>query len=73
MKLTAKYNLTLICLLVMGILLSGCSEEDVVPVSSKTVKVGIVGPLSGPDNEWGVNGLLGAEAARAIATNRSRQ
>lgn len=48
--------------------LTGCDTITAVqPVpSGKTVKVGVIGPLSGPDKAWGKNGLAGIRTALAL-------
>lgn len=44
--------------------LTGCDNYAVQPKpSGKTVKVGVIGPFSGPDTAWGENGLAGIKAA----------
>ena len=42
-------------------MLSGCSKESDVTPSGRTVKIGIIAPLTGPDSELGKSGLLGIE------------
>ena len=57
-----KSLLLLICSIFI-IAAAGC-ENDVQPISTgKPVKVGVIGPLSGPDKEWGENGLAGIKTA----------
>ena len=58
-----KSILLLICSVFIIIAAAGC-ENDVQPISTgKPVKVGVIGPLSGPDKEWGANGLAGIKTA----------
>ena len=58
-----KSILSLICSIVIIIAAAGC-ENDVQPISTgELVKVGVIGPLSGPDKEWGMNGLAGIKTA----------
>ena len=54
------------CILGCILLLSGCEQEVVHTVSGNTVKIGIVGPFSGADQEWGENGILGVKTALAM-------
>ena len=54
------------CLLGLVLLLPGCEQEVVHKVSGNTVKIGIVGPFSGADQQWGENGILGVKTALAM-------
>lgn len=46
------------------ILLAACSENEIRhEPSGKTVKIGIIGPMSGDDEAWGANGMIGVQTA----------
>lgn len=52
-----------IIILGFTIVLVSCSEQKQPVASGKVVKIGIVGPFSGKDKGWGINGLLGVKTA----------
>ncbi|MGD9045866.1 MAG: ABC transporter substrate-binding protein [Desulfobacterales bacterium] len=46
--------------------LDGCDQKPVIQPSGKTVKIGIIGPFSGPVLAYGTEGLRGMETARQL-------
>ena len=46
--------------------LGGCDQKPVIEPSGKTRKIGIIAPLSGPDQAYGKEGLKGIETARQL-------
>lgn len=48
------------------VLVVGCSRELVIEPSGRTVKIGVIAPLSGSDEAVGKSGLQGVELARAL-------
>ena len=60
-----KHNLAMMITVLAVFLTAGCSEREEMQhePSGKTVKVGVIAPLSGDDKAWGENGLLGAKTA----------
>ena len=52
----------------LGVCLSlpGCERETVHRQSGKIVKIGVIAPFSGPEKEWGENGILGVKTALEI-------
>ena len=66
--------LPLIAILLFTVItLSGCEEPHVERVPPSQVKIGIIGPFSGNDRQWGENGLLGVRAALEYHKQRYRQ
>ncbi|WP_136809016.1 ABC transporter substrate-binding protein [Desulfosediminicola flagellatus] len=55
----------MLCIIILGItiLQVACSEQKQPQASGKIIKIGIVGPFSGEDKGWGINGLLGVKTA----------
>jgi len=47
----------------VSLLLIGCEPEEVHLKSGKVVKIGVIAPFSGPEKEWGENGILGVKTA----------
>ena len=57
------------CLLAcLAIALCGCADHELEP-SGKVVRVGVIGPLSGPDETVGLSGLQGVELALGLQTH----
>ena len=50
-----------LCVLVFA----GCDRGDNGAKPKKIVKIGVIAPLSGPQEQWGKNGLLGVKTAIA--------
>jgi branched-chain amino acid transport system substrate-binding protein len=53
----------LLIVFAVSLLLIGCEPEKAPLKSGKVVKIGVIAPLSGPEEEWGENGLLGVKTA----------
>jgi len=53
----------LLAVFAVSLLLIGCEPEEVHQKSGKVVKIGVIAPLSGPEKEWGENGILGVKTA----------
>lgn len=49
--------------LLMALVATGCRQDPVIEPSGRTVKVGVIGPFSGPDAFVGKSGLEGVEVA----------
>jgi len=47
-------------------LIAGCDRPTVIKPSGKTIKIGVVGPLSGPDRAMGEDGLRGIRTVMQI-------
>jgi branched-chain amino acid transport system substrate-binding protein len=55
--------------------LGGCEQKTVIEASGKTIKIGLIAPLSGPDQTQGKEGLRGMEFAmllQPLLTNGDR-
>lgn len=48
---------------ILIVLLSGCSEEQAITPSGKAVKIGVIGPMSGPKQALGEESLEGIQTA----------
>ncbi len=54
----------LILIIPILVALSGCSEEQQkITPSGNSIKVGVIGPMSGPDKPLGLEGLQGIKTA----------
>lgn len=65
-----SFMIKLLCFissLFLGIIITGCNPENPVSESGKTVKIGIIAPLSGPDERIGKNGMAGVRASLALS------
>lgn len=58
-----KNSIFLLCTLFLLLTLPGCENDTEVSISGKTVKIGVVAPLSGPRTVLGKNGIAGVKAA----------
>ena len=54
-------------MVVLLFVFTGCQEKPTITESSKSVKIGILAPLSGTHKVLGVQGLYGIEAAREMS------
>ncbi len=57
-----KYSLLFIILIVFTIV-TGCNTPQKPPATGKSVKIGVIGPMSGSDKEWGQSCLEGIKTA----------
>lgn len=57
---TIKQHFIIACLLVLAVLLIGCSSQN---TEQETIKVGLVAPLTGEIASWGQNALAGVTLA----------
>ncbi len=55
-----------IIFLFLLLLTIGCEQQPDIQPSGKTIKVGVIGPFSGPDQAKGKNGLQGIKAAKHL-------
>jgi branched-chain amino acid transport system substrate-binding protein len=62
MKKLFKFSI-IICLVFW---LGGCDQKPAITPSGKTIKVGVIAPLSGPDLAYGKEGLKGMEIAMQL-------
>ena len=46
--------------------LGGCDQKPAIEPSGKTIKVGIIAPLSGPEHTYGEEGIKGLEIAMLL-------
>lgn len=53
----------LLIVFAVSLLLIGCEPEKAPLKSGKVVKIGVIAPFSGPEKEWGENGVLGIKTA----------
>lgn len=53
----------LFIILVVFTIVTGCNTPQKPPATGKSVKIGVIGPMSGSDKEWGQNCLEGIKTA----------
>ncbi|NNK94996.1 MAG: ABC transporter substrate-binding protein [Desulfobacterales bacterium] len=58
-----KYIPLVIISSILAALFVSCESQRLDNVSGKTIKIGFIGPMSGSDETWGKNGLLGCKIA----------
>ena len=56
----------LLILIFFALWLNGCDQKPVIEPSGKTIKIGLIAPLSGPDDTKGTEGLRGIQFAIQI-------
>jgi len=56
------YSLLFI-IFVVSVIATGCDKPQESVVADHSVKIGVIGPMSGPDKTWGENGLSGIKTA----------
>jgi len=54
-----RYYYSILLVFLWLSLIAGCDRPTVIKPSGKTIKIGVVGPLSGPDRAMGEDGLRG--------------
>jgi branched-chain amino acid transport system substrate-binding protein len=62
MKHLIQYSI--LFLLIVG--LGGCDQKPTIEHSGKTIKVGIIAPISGPDHTYGEEGIRGMQTAMRL-------
>lgn len=58
-----KISTLLSIIIVIFVFIPGCEKAKRGPVTGKSVKIGVIGPMTGSDKEWGEKGLSGVKAA----------
>ena len=61
-----KKSIQIILVLFLLLFLAGCSEEQAIVPSGNTVKIGVIGPMSGPKKIIGESALQGIQTALHI-------
>lgn len=58
-----KYIRLVLLSSILAALIVSCENQQLHEGSGKTIKIGFIGPMSGSDETWGKNGLLGSKIA----------
>ncbi len=54
----------IVCTILIAVMVFGCDNNvQQIKITDKTVKIGVIGPMSGPDKGWGENCLAGIKTA----------